>query len=951
MLLAAAELAAGDSSSEEEHQNADSTSSRQPRSPRSSSSSPSPMSSSILANTTDTVIEDSLSQNDWILRFEAVRSQMGTFVLSHDTILEHLRHVKGNVEAAVASLKRAHNRRYTNSVRNLGGRTGDLELPDRVRNIRIEYFRSGEQERRQAADILFLLVAQHNATCDPGTAIPLARSEAVLILDAAGFDFEGALRLLKDRELATQLLHIRFDKLRTRYGTATERLEQDDAALAFYVTLTDRADLHTLQLHLSAHDGDVVAAIADWQQNGVDPVRHPKDQGQTDSQSWIGRRRMIQEDGHKIILRPMPTHQEVHEYTARNLSWRQEPHRFALTTTQIGAEQQEAILRDAPATRGSRPYGFIINHDRRALSKGCPNPRKFLIEYLEQGKYRVNGYDVINDGMKVRTGRYFWAGKGKVNTDGKPVFDVNNRSHRKHFNNLYRQGYHRPTGVLARDPATEWSGAEMTRLWQLFAGWYEELVDSATRANTEVLLPFNVPEAKKQEIAKEIEKVDSEERSANSIITMAHRSRQLCKDFVFTFDVSNEVRQQGHAYRKMRHDQIDRVSRAIKQEGKSLSAEDILATIERISGSFVPFEWDPYMQIDAAPPQRQLPSTGLHSISLSELQAEVQRALTTISAAALDASAWEQAAQAVRYYYRSRMRAEETASIQTLLVQMGLRTLNLQALGEEEGLALFEGLARKEQRKQSRDEQEQLKSLVAISRLALSAGPASLPSGGQLDRDDVESFGLGAADGTDGWLTDQAIEAGLQTLALRNTAIVNMHAARLHFDNPTQNPLPMIDTSAENIALVMHFGNHWAVGIYNTTAQQYHLLDSMPIGPARFSIMAQRMDAIVAHYCPSHGQATQASSRSFQQENARDCGLYVIENVRSMDSGMPLREVNGVEARLTILSEALRLVRQAQAQAATTSGMEVDGVQADAEIPSGGNKLGLASEYYNSDYD
>jgi hypothetical protein len=104
------------------------------------------------------------------------------------------------------------------------------------------------------------------------------------------------------------------------------------------------------------------------------------------------------------------------------------------------------------------------------------------------------------------------------------------------------------------------------------------------------------------------------------------------------------------------------------------------------------------------------------------------------------------------------------------------------------------------------------------------------------------------------------------------------------------------------------------------------------------------MDAIVAHYLASRGPATQDSSRSFEQANGRDYRHYVIEKVRSMDSGMLLHEVNGVETRMTIFSEVMRLVRQTQAQAAPTSEMEVDG-----EIPSDINKPDLAPEYYDSD--
>jgi hypothetical protein len=935
MLLAAAQLAAGESSSDESVQTSEG------RSSRSGSADHAPRSSPDHTETSNAAAEETISQHSWVLRHDAVRSRLGTFVLSRESILEHLRHTNGDVEAAVNNLKRAHEWRYTGSR---GSPPAGPLLPDRVRNIPIQYFLTGEQERRQAADIFCLLITQLNVNRKPGTAIPLARSEAVLVLDAAGFDFEAALRLIQDREYVAQLLHIRFDELRTRSGTPQQQLEQTDAALAYFMTLTDRADLYTFELHLAAHGGDLVAAIADWQQNGVSPVRHPKDKGQTQLINWIGRRDMIQEDGHRIILRPMPTNSDAHEYRARRLTWKQEPHLFALVTTAVGAAQKEIILRDAAATRGNRPYSFIINHDRNALARGIANPSKFLIEYLEQGRYRSNGFDVINAGMKVRTGRYFWPGKGQVNADNKPVFDVNDSAHLKHFNNLYRQGYHRPTGVLGRDPAIDWSDTEMARLWELFAQHYEELAETA-KGTTNAILPFNIPEAKKKEMATEIEKVESEERSSNSVITMAHRSRQLCKDFVLKFDVSNEVRRQGHAYRKMRQDQVDHVTRAIKQEGKSLAAEDILATLEQVSGSFTPFEWDTYMPIDAVPAPQQLPSSGLTAVSLVELRSKVDQTLAKVSASALDATAWEQAAQVVRYYYRSRKTAQEDNCVQPLLARMNMRTLDLQALTETEGVAIFEGLVRREQRKQARHSYEQLKDLVAESQQALSAGPASMPSGSQIDRDDVQSFAVGSAAGADGWLTDQAIEAGLQTLALNNTAVIDMHVARLHFSDPVHNPLPVIDTTAENVALIMHFGNHWTVGIYSQTTRQYHLLDSMPSGRQRFDMMAQQMDFVVAHYFPSHGQATRASSRSCQQENARDCGLYVIENIRSLDQGMPLCVANGVEIRMKILSEIMRLARSSLNRSPPTSRTD-----AADDTPSETNIIDLAPDYFDPEY-
>ena len=79
------------------------------------------------------------------------------------------------------------------------------------------------------------------------------------------------------------------------------------------------------------------------------------------------------------------------------------------------------------------------------------------------------------------------------------------------------------------------------------------------------------------------------------------------------------------------------------------------------------------------------------------------------------------------------------------------------------------------------------------------------------------------------------------------------------------------------------------------------------------------MDAIVAHCFPSQGNSNVGFIKELRAGEGRDCGLYMIENVRSMDSGMPLHEANDVEVRMTILSEVMQLARQILAQAAPTS--------------------------------
>jgi hypothetical protein len=94
-LIAQAELIARDCSTESP------SSSSAPSSP-----SLSPTSSHHLEDPKDPM--DVLSEYEWLLRHEAVRSRMDTFVLIRQTIMEFLLHVQGDVDAAVRNLEDAH---------------------------------------------------------------------------------------------------------------------------------------------------------------------------------------------------------------------------------------------------------------------------------------------------------------------------------------------------------------------------------------------------------------------------------------------------------------------------------------------------------------------------------------------------------------------------------------------------------------------------------------------------------------------------------------------------------------------------------------------------------------------------------------------------------------------------------------------------------------------------
>ena len=629
-------------------------------------------------------LDQSLSKSERVYRVEAVRSRMGVFVLSLDSIIEHLRHVNWDVDTAVDSLERAHDRAY-NDTQGTAGRPRDLELPTHIQGIPIPYFRTGEQERRSAADIFFLLIEQMNLAGGQNPQILLARSEAVLILQATGFDFESALVLVQRRDFVNQLLHIRFDNLRTRSGTAEHQTEQSDAAIAYLLTLTDRADMGSMQQHLTTHGGDLVAAVADWQQNGVDPI-----------QQQDGRRHMFRNG--LLHLRPMPSSDDAHEYTALpHLAWRQEPNRFAPTTTDIGNGLKEQLFKQPKTDRKNRPTGFVINHNRDPAKINCPDSTKFLIEYIAEGKYRSNGFDAISEKMKVRQARYFWGMPGTDNASGLSEFDFSNRTMLNHLNAIYRQGYFRPTGIITREAGADWDDDELEILYDHIRGLFEELHDAATSAGKEVELPFHIPETKKEEISKELLEKSGNKRTKAAIMTMTHRTRSICRDFMFKFDASNESNRLEAAYGQLRESQATKVSEALQKEGVSLSREQILATIEQISDRFSQWAWTVDMPVDAVPPPRRLPTTGAAVVSLEELQGDVTMAMQIISAGPHRAWVWRYAGVLVRHFYSSEMGAPEIAAMHPVLDRMGFNSLDLSALSEEEALAIFRAFTDSEQ--------------------------------------------------------------------------------------------------------------------------------------------------------------------------------------------------------------------------------------------------------------
>jgi hypothetical protein len=427
---------------------------------------------------------------------------MGQFVLSTQTILDHLALANGSVENAVNSLKRAH--------------TLALNQPIPTTGIAIQYFRTADQERRAAADIIPLFA---NEGRDPANQIILSRAEAALLLEVANGDMDQVVVLLNDYDGAMQTLHIRYDGLRSLSGTDDERQEQADAMLAHLIHMTDRPDWWSVGVHLHKHKWNLVGAVAAWQKYGIIPVRHNDDKLGTKTEGK-GRRKVRSPTG--LVYLPMPTLAECTEYTPRRaIAWAPTPHQFATSTS--ADRPGPTLVRQSKEARDGRLFSSIIHHDGETAKVNCPDETKLFVEYIVAGKYKESHYN---------SETFRWPDFPKPNDAAKPLFDFKDPKHVAKLNGQYSQGYLRITGMVARPGGNDWSVEEKSYLYDLCGTLYGK--QSLTQNQGPI--KFRIPALTAAAWAVEYKTRFGTERSANALLSMARRDPKLCNDFGLTWN-------------------------------------------------------------------------------------------------------------------------------------------------------------------------------------------------------------------------------------------------------------------------------------------------------------------------------------------------------------------------------------------------------------------------------
>ena len=399
--------------------------------------------------------------------------------------------------------------------------TSEGKLVDAMRAAAIPYSENIEQERRDAALALRKHLQENNN-------VKLSCSQAVLLLFLAQWDIGRAVAEFKGLKDALCRLHVHFDPMRSSLPRGTvmtkgdEQFKQDER-LALFNSITDRPDWWSLCLFLKERDYNLVKAIADWYNQGVPPVKHPK------HAMGFG----VRVDS---LLRPraMPEVASTRAPEHADQDWAPELDVFAKQGICLGYK-----LKMVERPPRKRVFGSIINEHFDAVQPGEANDLLFLMEYFSKQTYRKNRF--LNkkynwDELKGRSGdapnvestvapEDIHEGTAieqiegiveeavdpgspqlphnepppSASTGSQLQFDFDLRKHVNDLNSYRRQSAIRITGIRKRGAAKAWVAAESGFLFWLHLQhlcWL--MLENADKAKSK-LMPFVVTEFLLQE--------------------------------------------------------------------------------------------------------------------------------------------------------------------------------------------------------------------------------------------------------------------------------------------------------------------------------------------------------------------------------------------------------------------------------------------------------------------
>lgn len=344
------------------------------------------------------------------------------------------------------------------------------KLPKKIQGIPVIIHTNREEQRREIVRLLRDIV---NIGRDQNNRIELSISEAILSLLLENWDVEATAQRWGQPDIIRWQLHHNFDRL--RFST-TNQVEKDER-IAKMVILTGRDDWYSIQKFLEQGGHDFVIGVFHWYKLGIPVV---KATGWDDpAMRYAGRRLAF--DGEP--LSPMPTAADIKPMNVSGDDWP-----FPVVTFRPTGPQPADTLAQLPkvlkSKESKRKPGFLFDPDEEAPVLGAVAPSKFIVDYIQDGKYRVNGFEWDNNYFRPKLA------ESDTNKRSDPEFNFSHRPHISHLGGWRRQNQARITQTLKRKRGQPFCPEETDYIHELCEGILQKQLAANPSKTREELLPL-----------------------------------------------------------------------------------------------------------------------------------------------------------------------------------------------------------------------------------------------------------------------------------------------------------------------------------------------------------------------------------------------------------------------------------------------------------------------------
>jgi hypothetical protein len=318
-------------------------------------------------------------------------------------------------------------------------------LPDNIRGAPVAIHDNQEEQRREAMRLLRVVI---NVNRDPNNQLSLTLNEAFFSLVLTSWDVEAAAIHWESADVVRWELHHTFDHLR---ATTTDQIGMDER-VARLVHFTGRDDWHSARAFLAAHNQRFMQAVQAWYRQGMPVVRA---RGWHDpAQLYVGRR--VTYDGQPRSA--MPFDNDIIPAQVSNDTWAPDETSFRPAGDPPSDAAAQPSKHLSKATKRKRGFCFTPEGDAPVL--GGVIPQHFTIDYLQNGKYRANGFGWEN-----------WyrpeLPESDHNQSSNPQFNQYVRDHVANLGKWIRQEYSRIEGTSKRSAPQAFSKEEKRFLYEL----------------------------------------------------------------------------------------------------------------------------------------------------------------------------------------------------------------------------------------------------------------------------------------------------------------------------------------------------------------------------------------------------------------------------------------------------------------------------------------------------